>query len=202
MTPTSSSAANQAFAELGLGPELLRTLTSLGYEEPTPIQREAIPHLLEGRDLLGLAATGTGKTAAFALPLLQLIETGAQVPSALILVPTRELAVQVAQAVHRYGKEMGVEVLPIYGGQSFQQQLKVLKRGVDVVVATPGRALDHIRRGTLRLGNLRMLILDEADEMLDMGFIEDVDFILDCLLQGRFGTAEGEAPDSFRGRHS
>ena len=178
MTPTSSSAANQAFAELGLGPELLRTLTSLGYEEPTPIQREAIPHLLEGRDLLGLAATGTGKTAAFALPLLQLIETGAQLPSALILVPTRELAVQVAQAVHRYGKEMGVEVLPIYGGQSFQQQLKVLKRGVDVVVATPGRALDHIRRGTLRLGNLRMLILDEADEMLDMGFAEDLEAIL------------------------
>jgi ATP-dependent RNA helicase DeaD len=178
MTPTSSSAANQAFAELGLGPELLRTLTSLGYEEPTPIQREAIPHLLEGRDLLGLAATGTGKTAAFALPLLQIIETGAEVPSALILVPTRELAVQVAQAVHRYGKEMGVEVLPIYGGQSFQQQLKVLKRGVDVVVATPGRALDHIRRGTLRLGSLRVLILDEADEMLDMGFAEDLEAIL------------------------
>lgn len=178
MTPTSSPAANRAFAELGLGPELLRTLTSLGYEEPTPIQRQAIPHLLDGKDLLGLAATGTGKTAAFALPLLQLIQTGAQVPSALILVPTRELAVQVAQAVHRYGKERGVNVLPIYGGQSFQQQLKVLKRGVDVVVATPGRALDHIRRGTLRLGSLGMLVLDEADEMLDMGFAEDLEAIL------------------------
>ena len=178
MTPTSSSAANQAFAELGLGPELLRTLTDLGYEEPTPIQATAIPHLLEGRDLLGLAATGTGKTAAFALPLLQLIETGGKVPSALILLPTRELAVQVAQAVHRYGKELGVEVLPIYGGQSFQQQLKVLKRGVDVVVATPGRALDHIRRGTLKLGSLKVLILDEADEMLDMGFAEDLEAIL------------------------
>jgi ATP-dependent RNA helicase DeaD len=178
MTPTTSVAANQAFAELGLGPQLLRTLTELGYEEPTPIQREAIPHLLEGRDLLGLAATGTGKTAAFALPLLQLIETGGQLPSALVLVPTRELAVQVAQAVHRYGKERAVEVLPIYGGQSFQQQLKVLKRGVDVVVATPGRALDHIRRGTLRLGSLRVLILDEADEMLDMGFAEDLEAIL------------------------
>lgn len=178
MTPTSSSAANRAFAELGLGPELLQTLTSLGYEEPTPIQRAAIPHLLEGRDLMGLAATGTGKTAAFALPLLQLIQTRGKVPSALILVPTRELAVQVAQAVHRYGKEMGVVVLPIYGGQSFQQQLKVLKRGVDVVVATPGRALDHIRRGTLRLGSLKTLILDEADEMLDMGFAEDLEAIM------------------------
>jgi ATP-dependent RNA helicase DeaD len=178
MTPSSSLAANHAFAELGLGPELLRTLTSLGYEEPTPIQATAIPHLLEGRDLLGLAATGTGKTAAFALPLLQLIEIGGKIPSALILLPTRELAVQVAQAVHRYGKELGVEVLPIYGGQSFQQQLKVLKRGVDVVVATPGRALDHIRRGTLKLGSLKVLILDEADEMLDMGFAEDLEAIL------------------------
>jgi len=127
---------------------------------------------------LGLAATGTGKTAAFALPLLQLIETGGKVPSALILLPTRELAVQVAQAVHRYGRELGVVVLPIYGGQSFQQQLKVLKRGVDVVVATPGRALDHIRRGTLKLGSLKVLILDEADEMLDMGFAEDLEAIL------------------------
>ncbi|MCJ7629732.1 MAG: DEAD/DEAH box helicase [Longimicrobiales bacterium] len=178
MTPTSSSAANQAFAELGLGPDLLQTLTELGYEEPTPIQAAAIPHLLEGRDLIGLAATGTGKTAAFALPLLQLIQTGGKVPSALILVPTRELAVQVSQAVHRYGKGVGVDVLPIYGGQSFQQQLKVLKRGVDVVVATPGRALDHIRRGTLKLTSLKVLILDEADEMLDMGFAEDLEAIL------------------------
>ncbi|MFH1765043.1 MAG: DEAD/DEAH box helicase [Gemmatimonadota bacterium] len=178
MTPTSSSAANQAFAELGLGPDLLQTLTELGYEEPTPIQAAAIPHLLEGRDLIGLAATGTGKTAAFALPLLQLIQTGGKAPSALILVPTRELAVQVSQAVHRYGKGVGVEVLPIYGGQSFQQQLKVLKRGVDVVVATPGRALDHIRRGTLKLRSLKVLILDEADEMLDMGFAEDLEAIL------------------------
>ena len=178
MTPTTSPEANQAFAELGLGPELLRTLTSLGYEEPTPIQREAIPHLLQGRDLLGLAATGTGKTAAFALPLLQLITCRGKVPSALILAPTRELAIQVSQAVHRYGKELGVEVLPMYGGQSFQQQLKVLKRGVDVVVATPGRALDHIRRGTLDLKSLKVLVLDEADEMLDMGFAEDIEAIL------------------------
>lgn len=181
MTPTTSSAANRAFAELGLGPKLLQTLSSLGYEEPTPIQREAIPHLLEGKDLMGLAATGTGKTAAFALPLLQLIELGGRVPGALILVPTRELAVQVAQAVHRYGKELGVQVLPIYGGQAFHQQLKVLKRGVDVVVATPGRALDHIRRGTLQLGSLEVLVLDEADEMLDMGFAEDLEAILSAV---------------------
>ena len=178
MPPTSSPAANREFAELGLGPELLQTLSSLGYEEPTPIQRAAIPHLLEGRDMLGLAATGTGKTAAFALPMLQLIEVGAKTPSALILVPTRELAVQVARAVHRYGKEMGVGVLPIYGGQAFQQQLKVLKRGVDVVVATPGRALDHLRRGSLRLGRLQVLVLDEADEMLDMGFADDLEAIM------------------------
>lgn len=178
MTPTNSPAASHAFAELGLGPELLQTLNDLGYEEPTPIQQGAIPPLLKGRDLLGLAATGTGKTAAFALPLLQLIEGGSQIPSALVLVPTRELAVQVARAVHRYGKQKGVEVLPIYGGQSFHQQLKVLKRGVDVVVATPGRALDHIRRGTLRLSALQILVMDEADEMLDMGFAEDIEAIL------------------------
>ena len=205
MTPTSSPEANRAFAELGLGPELLRTLTSLGYEEPTPIQRAAIPHLLEGRDLMGLAATGTGKTAAFALPLLQLIETGAKVPSALILVPTRELAVQVAQAVHRYGRELGVQVLPIYGGQSFQQQLKVLKRGVDVVVATPGRALDHIRRGTLRLGSLEVLILDEADEMLDMGFAEDLEAILAEVPAGRqtllFSATLGPRIETIGSRH-
>ncbi len=178
MTPTASPAANQAFAELGLGPQLLETLASMGYEEPTAIQSAAIPLLLEGHDLVGLAATGTGKTAAFALPLIQLIEPRGRVPSVLILVPTRELAVQVSQAVFKYGKQLGVQVLPIYGGQSFGQQLRVLKRGVDVVVATPGRALDHIRRGTLKLGSISMLVMDEADEMLDMGFAEDLDAIL------------------------
>lgn len=178
MSPTISPDANRAFADLGLGSELLESLATLGYEEPTPIQREAIPHLLQGKDLLGLAATGTGKTAAFALPLLQRIETGGPAPAALILVPTRELAVQVARAVHRYGKPLKVNVLPIYGGQSFRQQLNVLKRGVDVVVATPGRALDHIRRGTLKLDGLQVLVLDEADEMLDMGFAEDLDAII------------------------
>lgn len=167
------------FAALGLEAPLLTTLETLGYEEPTPIQREAIPPLLAGRDLLGQAATGTGKTAAFALPLLQLISHAARArPSALVLVPTRELAIQVGEAVQRYGKELRVSVLPVYGGQAIGPQLHALKRGVDVVVATPGRALDHIRRGTLKLQEVRIVVLDEADEMLDMGFAEDLDAIL------------------------
>ncbi|HET9138511.1 DEAD/DEAH box helicase [Actinophytocola sp.] len=169
------------FADLALRPELLQALSGLGYEEPTPIQREAIPPLLAGSDLLGQAATGTGKTAAFALPVLQrLAEAGRDAgPAALVLVPTRELAVQVAQAFHRYGRDLGVRVLPIYGGQPIGRQLQVLQRGVDVVVATPGRALDHINRGTLRLGDVRTVVLDEADEMLDMGFVEDIEEILE-----------------------
>ncbi len=169
------------FTSLGLDPRLLQTLTALGYEEPTPIQREAIPHLIAGRDLVGQAATGTGKTAAFALPLLQRILArgdGRAKPSALILVPTRELAMQVSEAVHRYGRAVGASVLPIYGGQPFGQQLRGLQRGVDVIVATPGRALDHIRRETLSLKNIADVILDEADEMLDMGFAEDLEAIL------------------------
>ncbi len=169
------------FGSLGLDERLLSTLTSLGYEEPTPIQREAIPLLLAGRDVLGLAATGTGKTAAFALPLLQNIaETSGteRVVSVLVLVPTRELAMQVAGALHRYGKELNRSALPIYGGQSIVLQLRALKRGVDVVVATPGRALDHIERKTLRLDNVRAVVLDEADEMLDMGFADDLEAIL------------------------
>ena len=181
MTNSTSAEANQAFADLGLGPELVNALSALGYEEPTPIQQAAIPVLLEGTDLLGLAATGTGKTAAFALPMLERMTPGSRFPVGLILVPTRELAIQVAQAVHRYGKAKRVTVLPIYGGQSFGQQLKVLKRGVDVVVATPGRALDHLRRGTLDLGGLETLVLDEADEMLDMGFAEDLEEIRESV---------------------
>ncbi len=167
------------FAALGLEATLLTALDTLGYEEPTPIQREAIPSLLAGRDLLGQAATGTGKTAAFTLPLLQQIaHSPRRHPSALILVPTRELAIQVSEAVRRYGKELRITVLPIYGGQAIGPQFHALKRGVDVVVATPGRALDHIRRQTLNLKQLRIVVLDEADEMLDMGFAEDLDAIL------------------------
>ncbi len=168
------------FAELALRPELLRALSGLGYEEPTPIQREAIPALLQGRDVLGQAATGTGKTAAFALPLLQRITStgGGGTPRALVLVPTRELAIQVSEAVHRYGRDLGTEVLPIYGGQPIGRQLRALERGVDVVVATPGRALDHLSRGTLTLSDVEIVVLDEADEMLDMGFAEDIEAIL------------------------
>ncbi|WP_216843548.1 DEAD/DEAH box helicase [Phytoactinopolyspora alkaliphila] len=176
-TPTETP----SFDELGLRAELLDTLSALGYEEPTPIQVEAIPPLHEGRDLLGQAATGTGKTAAFALPVLQRFSTGERGsgPAALVLVPTRELAMQVSQAFHRYGRDLGVRVLPIYGGQPIVRQLQSLSRGVDVVVATPGRAIDHLNRGTLRLDEARTVVLDEADEMLDMGFAEDIEEILE-----------------------
>jgi ATP-dependent RNA helicase DeaD len=170
-----------AFASLSLDPRLLAALTSLGYEEPTPIQQQSIPPLLEGRDVLAQAATGTGKTAAFALPILHAIAaepTQGSGPAALILVPTRELAMQLAEAVHRYGKTIGVRVLPVYGGASMESQLRALKRGVDVVVATPGRALDHVNRKSLKLESIRTLVLDEADEMLDMGFAEDLEAIL------------------------
>jgi ATP-dependent RNA helicase DeaD len=172
--------SEEGFAGLGLRAELLRALTNLGYEEPTPIQQGAIPPLLAGSDLVGQAATGTGKTAAFALPLLHLLADGKRGagPMALVLVPTRELAEQVSQAVHRYGRDLGVRVLPVYGGQPIGRQLQALERGVDVVVGTPGRVLDHIDRGTLQLGDVRTVVLDEADEMLDMGFAEDIEAIL------------------------
>jgi len=169
------------FSGLGLDPRIVTALLALGYEEPTPVQREGIPPLLAGRDVLGQAATGTGKTAAFALPLLHILNPSADAKDrlgALILVPTRELAMQVAEAVHKYGKAMGVTAVPIYGGSSMEMQLRALKRGVDVVVATPGRALDHIRRKSLRLQGIKVVILDEADEMLDMGFAEDLEAIL------------------------
>ncbi|WP_245918976.1 DEAD/DEAH box helicase [Melittangium boletus] len=177
------------FEQLGLGPDLVEALGALGYEEPTPIQRAALPPLIAGKDLLGIAATGTGKTAAFSLPLLQRLGTpGKREPfstSALVLVPTRELAMQVAEAIHRYGQKMGVSVLPLYGGQPIGQQLRVLKRGVDVIVATPGRALDHLKRQSLLLESLRTVVLDEADEMLDMGFAEDLEAILDATPEER-----------------
>jgi ATP-dependent RNA helicase DeaD len=175
------------FADLALAPELCRALSSLGYEEPTPIQQAAIPPLLEGRDLVGQAATGTGKTAAFALPILQRILADGEraEPSALVLVPTRELAVQVSEAMHSYGHDMGARVLPVYGGEPIGRQLGALRRGVDVVVATPGRAIDHINRGTLKLSGLDVVVLDEADEMLDMGFADDIEEILGSTPEDR-----------------
>ena len=173
------------FSDLGLHPALVSATTNLGYEEPTAIQSEAIPPLIAGRDVLGQAATGTGKTAAFALPLLHRLgearEGAPRRVRALILVPTRELAMQVAEAVHKYGRLLGVSVLPVFGGQSMGQQLRALRRGVDVIVATPGRALDHIRRETLNLDAVEFLVLDEADEMLDMGFADELDAILESV---------------------
>jgi len=171
------------FADLGLRDELLEALTSLGYEEPTPIQREAIPPLIQGRDLLGQAATGTGKTAAFALPILNELPTGnrGSHPVAMVLVPTRELCMQVSQALHRYGRGLGARVLPVYGGAPIGRQLRELERGIDVVVATPGRALDHLNRGSLQLDRIGCVVLDEADEMLDMGFAEDLEAILAAM---------------------
>ena len=168
----------KAFADLALRAELLQSLTELGYEEPTPIQAEAIPPLLLGADLLGQAATGTGKTAAFALPLLQRITLGQPRPRALVLVPTRELATQVSEAIHKYGRHLGARVLPIYGGAPIARQIKSLDRGVDIIVATPGRAIDHLTRRTLKLQDVQVVVLDEADEMLDMGFAEDIETIL------------------------
>ena len=172
------------FAALGLRSELLAALDALGYEEPTPIQRETIPHLMQGRDLLGQAATGTGKTAAFALPALELVagSTGAK-PVALVLVPTRELAMQVNEAFFRYGKEMGVRSVPVYGGQPIFRQFQALERGAHVVVGTPGRIIDHLGRGSLPLDEVAMVVLDEADEMLDMGFAEDIENILEAIPQ-------------------
>ncbi|HEV8296612.1 MAG TPA: DEAD/DEAH box helicase [Acidimicrobiales bacterium] len=183
--PTTDEA--EGFAGLGLRSELLRALTELGYEEPTPIQREAIPPLLGGRDLVGQAATGTGKTAAFALPILHALapHRDGDPPRALVLVPTRELAMQVSEAIHRYGRELHARVLPLYGGQPIGRQLQALHRGVDVVVATPGRALDHIGRQTLVLDHVGVVVLDEADEMLDMGFAEDIEAILDATPTAR-----------------
>lgn len=167
------------FDSLGLRDELLSVLNSLGYEEPTPIQLQAIPHLMEGKDVLGQAATGTGKTAAFALPVLNAIDKGSPaIPTVLVLTPTRELAVQVSEAMFAYGKNQGIKVAPIYGGQPIGRQLDALRRGVHIVVATPGRAIDHLKRGSLDLDGVQTVILDEADEMLDMGFTEDIELIL------------------------
>ena len=172
--------SKNGFADLGLRKELLNNLVTLGYSDPTPVQAEAIPYLLAGSDLLGQAATGTGKTAAFALPILNGIDSEEPVKLvALILVPTRELAMQVTKAIAEYGAKQDVKVVAVYGGQPIQQQLSVLRKGVHVVVATPGRAIDHLKRKSLKLDALKTVVLDEADEMLDMGFTEDIETILE-----------------------
>lgn len=175
-----TAAKASAFAQFSLGPALLRVLDEVGYENPSPIQSETIPLLLQGHDVLGQAQTGTGKTAAFALPLLSRLTIEQKEPQVLVLAPTRELAIQVAEAFHRYATYIeGFHVLPVYGGQDYSAQIRALRRGVHVVVGTPGRVMDHMRRGTLQLHRLRTLVLDEADEMLRMGFIDDVAWILE-----------------------
>ncbi|MDA1010941.1 MAG: DEAD/DEAH box helicase, partial [Chloroflexi bacterium] len=166
------------FLDLQLDADVLRAIDALGFEEATPIQAQTIPLLLAGHDVLAQAQTGTGKTAAFALPLVQRVDTSRREVQALVLEPTRELAVQVAQAVHDLGSTRKVAVLPVYGGQAYDRQLRGLRAGAHVVVGTPGRVMDHIRRGTLDLSTVRTVVLDEADEMLDMGFVEDIEFIL------------------------
>ena len=174
------------FRDLKIAEPLIAVLEELGYETPSPIQAQAIPHLLKGLDLLGHAPTGTGKTAAFALPLLSRLDMQDKNVQIMTLTPTRELAIQVAEAYQKYASHIkGFHVLPIYGGQEYGGQIRQLKRGVQVVVGTPGRVMDHMRKGTLKLGNVRALVLDEADEMLRMGFIDEVEWILDQTPKGR-----------------
>jgi ATP-dependent RNA helicase DeaD len=208
MASSRNRSPNAGFVELGLSDAMLAALTGLGYEEPTPVQREAIPIMLGASDLLAQAATGTGKTAAFALPMIQRLtepDSGADAdaphddrpgpgarkkrtaipPGGLVLVPTRELAMQVSEAIHKYAGGTSISVVPLYGGAAMDQQIRALERGAHIVVATPGRALDHIRRTTLRLDGIRVLVLDEADEMLDMGFAEDIEQILEGTPPGR-----------------
>ena len=193
--PETDAPAGPTFADLPLGPELQRAVAALGYRIPTPIQAEAIAPLVEGRDLIGQAATGTGKTAAFALPMLERlgeqrpVRTGRTAPFGLVLAPTRELALQVTEAITQYGRGMGARVLTVYGGAPAGPQLRGLSEGVDVVVATPGRAIDLMNRGALRLDELDVVVLDEADEMLDMGFVEDIETLLDATPDTRQARA-------------
>nr|WP_153002068.1 DEAD/DEAH box helicase [Leucobacter chromiiresistens] len=184
--PTETEGERITFADLGLAPEVLRAVTDVGYETPSAIQAATIPTLLEGADVVGLAQTGTGKTAAFALPILSRITPGQGVPQALVLAPTRELALQVCEAFESYAAHLpDVHLLPVYGGQAYGQQLSALRRGVDIVVGTPGRIMDHLKRGSLDLTEIKYLVLDEADEMLKMGFAEDVETILADTPQGK-----------------
>lgn len=189
-----------SFSELKLNPSVMRALDDVGYETPSPIQAQTIPHILQGKDVLGQAQTGTGKTAAFALPLLSQIDLSTFGPQVLVLAPTRELAIQVAEAFGRYAKYLpGFHVMPIYGGQDYRSQIRQLKRGVQVVVGTPGRVMDHMRRGTLQLDQLKTLVLDEADEMLRMGFIDDVKWILEhCPEQRQIALFSATMPREIR----
>jgi len=195
-----TSATVPVFRDLGLSEPVLRALETVGYETPTPIQAATMPPMLAGRDVVGQAQTGTGKTAAFACPVLCRLDLKNNAPQALVLVPTRELAIQVAEAFQRYAAHMpGFHVLPIYGGQAYSLQLRPLKRGVHVVVGTPGRVMDHLRRGTLKMDSVNMLVLDEADEMLRMGFLEDVEWILEQVPEKRqIALFSATMPDEIR----
>ena len=173
------------FEDLGLHGQLLRSIKDVGYEEPTPIQLKVIPVLLDGQDVIAQAQTGSGKTAAFGLPIIETIDPRNRNVQALILCPTRELAIQVSEALHKYGRHKEIETLPIYGGQPYERQFRGLQRGVQIVVGTPGRVMDHMRRNTLNLEHTRFFVLDEADEMLDMGFIDDIEWILEQVPQER-----------------
>jgi len=167
------------FSELGLSTPILQAIQDMGFEEPSPIQSLAIPMLLEGRDVIGQAQTGTGKTVAFGIPVLEKIDDSVKAIQSIIICPTRELAIQVAEELHTLAKyRRGINVLPVYGGQPIDRQFRALRQGVQVVVGTPGRVMDHLQRGTIRLDQVRVVVLDEADEMLDMGFREDIEAIL------------------------
>src|SRR3990172_320685 len=166
------------FEDFGLSAEVRKAVSSMGFEEPTPIQKKTIPVLMAGKDVIGQAQTGTGKTAAFGIPIIEKIDKGVNTVQAIILAPTRELAVQAAEEMNKLGKYKRVLALPVYGGTSIERQIKALAKGVQVVVGTPGRVLDHIERKTLKLKDIRIVVLDEADEMLDMGFVEDITRIL------------------------
>lgn len=169
---------SKTFEELNLSRRILQAVKEMGFEEPSPIQAEAIPLLMQGKDVIGQAQTGTGKTAAFGIPILESINARHRSVQAMIIAPTRELAIQVAEEISKLGRFKDVRTLAIYGGQSIDRQISALRRGIQIVAGTPGRLLDHIRRGTLRLQNVKFLVLDEADEMLDMGFIEDIEAII------------------------
>src|SRR4030067_14983 len=168
------------FEDFSLSKETLKTISEIGFEEPTPIQVSTIPLILRGMDIVGQAQTGTGKTAAFGIPITEKCQRGRN-PFALILEPTRELAVQVAQEINMIGKHKNISVLPVYGGKSIESQIKALRRGVNVIIGTPGRLIDHMRRKTISLSDIKMVILDEADEMLNMGFIDDIELILKAI---------------------
>jgi ATP-dependent RNA helicase DeaD len=182
---SSTGDAPSTFESLGLGPTTLQAIAELGYDAPTAVQERAIPLLLRGEDLITQAPTGTGKTAAYGLPIVERLQEGELRTQALVIVPTRELAIQVAEALHGLGKSRQTITLPIYGGQPYDRQLRALARGVQVVVGTPGRLIDHLERGTLRLDAVRTVVLDEADEMLDMGFVEDIERLLSALPEAR-----------------